>query len=676
MSDYKNMFWVERYRPKTINDYIFHDQHQKSKMLEMIANKDFPHILMSGIQGSGKAQPLDAKVLTPSGWITMGEVQPGTIVKTPSGDNAEVLSIHPQGTKDIYSITFHDGSTTECCADHLWDCWIVEDFQNRKQIKKTISTNEIIQYMNSSLGKNFNISIDLIKPVEYDNSCKGDIDPYVLGVLIGDGSLTTSVRFTSIDSEIVEQVKTSLGDEYVVSLLDNHKEWSISDTTVVNLGGKLGHTSNRIKANLTSYGLWGKHSHEKFIPDMYKVTSVIDRISLLQGLFDTDGTVSSNGAATFTTTSARLAHDVQYLLWSLGATCSMSVRQPTYTYNGKKCKGRIAYDLRFNHPNGTRQFFRLSRKQSRAKDKFAIDHNKGSVSLRRRIQSVVWVGQKEAQCIMVNHTDHLYITDDFITTHNTTAAYILINELNIIENDVLVINASDENSVDTIRDRILKFAKSAPVGDFKVVLLEEADYITLNGQGALRRVMEENAETCRFILTCNYEHKLIPAIISRCTVKFRFKSPDRNDVTEYLIKVLASENIVFNLDILDKYIAAGYPDIRNCLSTIQQYCIDGKLQSPNNLMDTSDYKFMLLELIEKDKWVDARKIVCEQVVKEEYEDLYTFLYKNIHTSKKFQKQELWEEAIIVIAEHLKNHHFVADPEINAAAMFIRLGMIK
>lgn len=285
--------------------------------------------------------------------------------------------------------------------------------------------------------------------------------------------------------------------------------------------------------------------------------------------------------------------------------------------------------------------------------------------------------QKMKMMEMIKNKDFPHILMSGIQgSGKTTAAYILINELNIEDNDVLVINASDENSVETIRERIKKFATSAPNGDFKVILLEEADYITLNGQGALRRIMEENAETCRFILTCNYEHKLIPAIISRCTVKFRFKTPDKNDIAEYLINVLASENIVFDLSVLDKYIASGYPDIRNCLSTIQQYCIDGKLQSPAALVENNDYKFKLLDLIEADKWVDARKIVCEQVVKEEYEDLYKFLYENIGRSPKFKKQDLWDEAIIIIAEHLYKHNFVADPEINAAAMFIRLGLLK
>ena len=257
----------------------------------------------------------------------------------------------------------------------------------------------------------------------------------------------------------------------------------------------------------------------------------------------------------------------------------------------------------------------------------------------------------------------------------TSLSFILINELNVDESDVLILNASDENSVDTVRDKIKSFVSTSPMGNFKIVLLEEADYLTHNGQGALRRLMEEYAETARFILTCNYEYKLVPAILSRCTVKFRFKAPDRNDIAEYLIKVLAAEKVVFDLDLLDRYIAVGYPDIRTCLSNIQQHVVNGVLTAPMYEISNTDYKFTLIELIEQDKWNEARQLICENVVKEEYEDIYKFLYDNINKSLKFQATDKYEEAIIIIAEHLYKHSFCADSEINAAAMLIRLGMV-
>ncbi|MGZ8924297.1 MAG: AAA family ATPase [Nitrososphaeraceae archaeon] len=258
----------------------------------------------------------------------------------------------------------------------------------------------------------------------------------------------------------------------------------------------------------------------------------------------------------------------------------------------------------------------------------------------------------------------------------TTLAFILIKAMELDESDVLIINASDENSVDTVRDKIKDFVSTTSLGRFKVVLLEEADYISQNGQAVMRRLMEEYSDNARFILTCNYLHKIIPAIQSRCTTKFVFKAADKNDIAEYLITILAQEQVAFDLDILDKYIAIGYPDIRSILGSLQQHTINGILLPPADAVTgTDDYKFKLIEFVERDKWVEARKLVCSSVVSEEYEDVYRFMYENINRSPKFQNKDLWEEAIIIIAEHLWKHTAVADAEINFASMIIKLGQL-
>jgi replication factor C small subunit len=256
----------------------------------------------------------------------------------------------------------------------------------------------------------------------------------------------------------------------------------------------------------------------------------------------------------------------------------------------------------------------------------------------------------------------------------TTLARILINATGADTSDVLIINASDERGIDTFRDKIKSFATTMPVGSFKIVLLEEADSLTPDAQQALRRFMEEYADVTRFILTCNYENKVIPPIKSRCQ-HFHFKAADKNDIAEYLINVLAQERVEFELSLLDKYIAYGYPDIRKIVNMLQQNAVDGKLQVPKFEGTSSDYKFKLIDLVERDKWLDARKLVCGNVTSDEWEDVYRFMYENIARAPKFQQKEKWEEAIIVIAEHLYKHSIVADPEINAAAMFIRLGQL-
>lgn len=256
----------------------------------------------------------------------------------------------------------------------------------------------------------------------------------------------------------------------------------------------------------------------------------------------------------------------------------------------------------------------------------------------------------------------------------TTLAQILIHELQMEETDVLIINASDERGIDTFREKIKNFASSYALGSFKIILLEEADNLTPDSQQAMRRFMEEYSDVVRFILTCNYEHKIIAPIKSRCQ-HFQFKACDKNDIAEYLIRILAAERIKFDLNLLDKYITFAYPDVRKIVNLIQQNSINGVLQTPALDEQVGDYKFKLIELIERDKWIDIRKLVCSNATAEEWESIYKFLYENLERAPKFQNKDKWEEGIVVIADHLAKHPLVADPEINAAAMFIRLGQL-
>jgi len=256
----------------------------------------------------------------------------------------------------------------------------------------------------------------------------------------------------------------------------------------------------------------------------------------------------------------------------------------------------------------------------------------------------------------------------------TTLAQILIREMHVDKHDVKTINASDERGIDTFRDTIKNFAMSMAMGSFKIIHLEEADQLTPAAQAALKSFMEEVSNHVRFILTCNHVNKIIAPIRSRCQ-EFHFKSADYNDIAEYLISILASEHVEFDLNLLDKYIAHGYPDIRKIVNMLQQNSIDGKLQPPVLEGSASDYKFKLLEFIERDKWLDARKLVCTSVSPDEWENMYRFLYEHVARAPKFQDGGKWEESILVIAEHLYKNSIVADPEINAAACFIRLAQI-
>ena len=252
----------------------------------------------------------------------------------------------------------------------------------------------------------------------------------------------------------------------------------------------------------------------------------------------------------------------------------------------------------------------------------------------------------------------------------TTLAKILINELGIDDYDVLEINASRENSVDTIRDKITGFVQTMPFGAFKVVLLDEADYITPNGQAALRGVMETYHASARFILTCNYPNRVIPALHSRCQ-GFHIDRVDATEFTARMATVLVTEEVVFDLDTLDSYVRATYPDMRKCLNMCQMNSQDNQLTAPHgDEGGVKEWKVDVVNLFKAGRTLEARKLMCASARPEEMEEVFRWMYDNLSLwSDQQQKQD---QAIVIIRQGLVNHSFVADPEINLSATLVEL----
>ena len=260
-------------------------------------------------------------------------------------------------------------------------------------------------------------------------------------------------------------------------------------------------------------------------------------------------------------------------------------------------------------------------------------------------------------------------------TGKTTIARILISEMDVDQSmDVLTINASDLNSVDVMRVNIKEHIQSFAMGGFKIINLEEADYLTPNAQAVLRVLMEDYADSARFILTCNYQHKILPAVRSRCQ-EFEFKAPDKSAINTRVKEILEAECVTeYDPKLLDKYIRLGYPDIRKVIQLLQENVVDGVLMDPSTEV-TGDYKFLMLDLLSTNNWTDLRKLLCSQVCSDEWEDMYRFLYDNLDKNPTFKFNDSYENGIVVISEFLYKHSICADPEINAAAMFISLGQI-
>lgn len=251
----------------------------------------------------------------------------------------------------------------------------------------------------------------------------------------------------------------------------------------------------------------------------------------------------------------------------------------------------------------------------------------------------------------------------------TTLAKVLMNELEISEYDILEINASRTNSVEDVRERITNFIQLIPFGSFKVVLLDEGDYLSPAAQAALRGVMEEYHSTSRFIITCNFPNRIIPAIHSRCQ-GFHIEKIDQTEYTARVATILMTENVDFDLDVLDTYVKVAYPDLRKCINLLQQNTVDNVLKPPAaDTQGDAEWRFEMVELFKARKINEARKLVCGKVRSEEIEEIYTWLYQNVSI---FGDEVQQDKAVLIIKQGLVDHALIVDPEINLAATLIRL----
>jgi hypothetical protein len=372
--------------------------------------------LLNGEPGTGKAQPLDAKILTPNGWITMGEIKIGDEVLTPDGKISKVLGVFPQGEKDIYKITFKDGRSTEACGEHLWKVFNGKKRKNQWSIIDTLSIKKSLDLGNKRL------KLDLVSDkINVNNNKEFIIDAYLMGVLLGDGSFKKfGVSVSSGDDEILDSVRAVLNEKHNL-IFDKKYDYSI--TRIEGKGYKGIGFENEYVSEVSKLGLTLKKSNTKFIPEKYKNGSLEQKYSLIQGLMDTDGTVDKSGHLSYSTTSYELAKDLQELIWSIGGICKLTNKQTSYTYKGVKKLGLPSYTLsiRYKEP---KKLFRLSRKLDLISPNYQY-----SEDLKNTISSIEFIGSKEAQCIMIDDKNHLYITDDYIVTHNTESIREIIRKL-------------------------------------------------------------------------------------------------------------------------------------------------------------------------------------------------------------------------------------------------------
>ena len=392
---------------KTPSVYKLQPRNMEQRIaIDMLMDPKIKLCSIIGRAGSGKAQPLYSKLLTPSGWTTMGEIKVGDKLVGQDGKPTEVLGVYPQGKKDVYEITFSDGSTTRCCKEHLWETKTSKE-RDYGHGFKVRSLEEIMNTIHYGTHKKRNHMIPTVEPISFVEK-PVPLDPYLLGVLLGDGGMaSSSVTLSSADSEIIDLVSEKLKDVGAKIRKKKSSKYDYVISKIVN-----GNDKNKVVEALSLLGLMGKKSEHKEIPDCYKFNTVETRIKLLQGLLDTDGFVSKNGMSTvFYSASENLSKGVQEIVQSLGGKAVIRGKQTYYTHNKIKKAGLPSFAVHISLPEHIVPVT-ISRKLSRF-----VPRSKYQPS--RYIESVKFVGTEETQCIMVDNKRHLYITDDYIVTHNT-----------------------------------------------------------------------------------------------------------------------------------------------------------------------------------------------------------------------------------------------------------------
>lgn len=378
-----------------------------------VINAKEPNIICLASAGSGKSIPNSTMIPTPNGWKKVSEIREGDFLFDQEGNPTKVLGVFPQGKKEVYEITFGDKRTAKCCIDHIWS--VHKDTWKDKNTFRDYTLKEILadtwERIDKRGHKSHQFSIPCSKAVKYNTTEKLTIDPYLLGVFLGDGScLEPALTLSSNDKEIVEKIQSILGCPDVYQNSANY-HWTFYKNNK--------HQRVQTKEILGKYAEnICRYSYDKSIPEVYKLASIEDRYKLIQGLMDTDGSITRSGGryhVNFTTTSEKLKDDFIEVMGSLGyvCTCSIDKREEKYTRG-------LAYDIKINIPNSEKyKLFSLSRKKKIAEECInKYQHRKYDRTTIVDIQDLGY--EEEMTCFYVDNEKHLFLMNDYLVTHNTS----------------------------------------------------------------------------------------------------------------------------------------------------------------------------------------------------------------------------------------------------------------
>ena len=443
----RNFEGIEQVEPPESLSGVLRDYQRRGlDFLSYLSSFRFGGVLADDM-GVGKAQPINCRVLTPTGWRTIGELCVDDEVMNPDGGVSRIVGVYPQGALPAFRVFFSDGSSTVCSDDHLW---LVNSAvrKRRGSPPRVMRLAEIRERLQDAAG-NARHYIPIAEPMRFGASREYRVDPYVLGCLLGDGGLTTgsTIVFPSADEELVEELRrlAPTGTKVV-----EHRRYGYRIRMTAN-AGVAPRVRNVLRAALHEHGLVGRTSSEKFVPAEYLLGDVSQRLSLLQGLMDTDGSVDARGHVEFYSSSQDLMDAVTFLVRSLGGTARMNYRPaPRYRYKGEARVGKPGYRVTVALPE---QFnpFRLMRKASRYRGRPKYQPS-------RAIVDVVPLEPRKMRCIAVDAPNHLYVTDDFIVTHNTVQVIAHVQRRKEVEGQSPVLVIAPTSVTHTWENELRKFA--------------------------------------------------------------------------------------------------------------------------------------------------------------------------------------------------------------------------
>lgn len=483
-------------------DYIPRD-YQEQYVNELTKEKRKDLLLVDLATGGGKAQWVKSKVRVPNGWKEIGDMKVGDPIITQDGSTTYVTGVYPQGKKDLYEITFYDGRSTLCCTEHLWRIYSPSFSNKGKQdlndesFWRVLNTEDIASVFNKKkqgLINNWSRMYISLPESEQNEEKEFLIHPYILGCIIGDGMIgEKSLRLTISSIEVIERIKSLLPDSVAIRMIDEYKKKNCYTISIIhkdNINGIRKH-SNPFVVELRKYGLTGKTALNKFIPEEYLNGSTEQRWELLRGLMDTDGTVSDPektigrtgkkskcGNISYSTSSYQLCLNVIELIRSLGGIASYYIKIPFYTYLGERKQGNDNYviNVRLKHPNMA--FTRPDRKSRLTYE------NQYSKVFKLAVKDIKLKMYDNAVCISVAHPSKLYVTENYIVTHNTFIAVKALQSINK-RTAILVIPKYIEKWMDDV---------------IKYTDIDKEDIYVVQGGESLMNLMLEEDISYKFII--------------------------------------------------------------------------------------------------------------------------------------------------------------------------------